>query len=719
MHTDNGIKYTWQLDLGYYNSCPQDCILDVSNFGFKLFPEQKQVLHLMRTLEQQESIIKIGQEQEEISYNKLRLGTPFSFGKMVVSLALIKSKNIPIARKWYSFFNNEGTNSKSNILELEIRRREFVDTTLVIVSPSMFHQWESHIHKCNIKALFINTLEDFDNLCVKLINKELGIFDLVLLVFRKLRPNSSLPLGMHYLDSHKNTNLSLLSILSIDKIWKRVIIDDFDTININSDLLVPCNIAWFISTTMNHYSTRNNYHTNNCMSTSAVNHRIMDIIRDPAVFSITITSPLRVNIPKIHAICYTFEYGRTINQVLNNLNYPIEVCEKINSGDISGAAAVLGLSHNCSSLGEFLYLLIYKNKQSYNESMVLCNKLQNILDLVNSHPDDFIRDERVGNDPFVIHYTSEYSWETLLKELSDRRQFLTFAELEQLNIYLRNCQENVSNLKHILERIKRNMEDGLCGKCYIEPEDDRFILQCCNIMLCKHCIIRNNDSHLFIDRCPNCTVKLDKNSFICMPTSVSLDDFLNTDFIESFKHLKDFNDSVPSNLEYNEDDGLLPKERALLKILKNKELDDANIKEKIGLNMKNIIESDQFIPQTEDTQQKYIIFTRWQSSASNISSLLNKRGISNIILKGTSTRQINRSIEKFRDSNNFNVMLIASHDICAGLNLEFATHLIFYHSIRNESVTAQLVGRAQRIGRKTSLKLISLENRCEVGMFNL
>ena len=63
------------------------------------------------------------------------------------------------------------------------------------------------------------------------------------------------------------------------------------------------------------------------------------------------------------------------------------------------------------------------------------------------------------------------------------------------------------NFKHTLERIKRNLEDGVCCKCYCEPEGDRFILQCCNVLLCESCILRYN-THTFIERCPSCVKKI-------------------------------------------------------------------------------------------------------------------------------------------------------------------------------------------------------------------
>ena len=67
------IQYIEQLDLNK-SQCPY---AEISNFEYNLFPEQLQVLYLMKKLEQQEFIYK---GDKKIYYNKIRLGAPFSFG---------------------------------------------------------------------------------------------------------------------------------------------------------------------------------------------------------------------------------------------------------------------------------------------------------------------------------------------------------------------------------------------------------------------------------------------------------------------------------------------------------------------------------------------------------------------------------------------------------------------------------------------------------------
>lgn len=730
------LERTNQLNLieNYYNT-PKEESIDDTDFGYNLYPEQKQVLYLMKELESKKDIIVSGSDKyHKVCYNKLCLAAPFSFGKTVVSLALIKLKTTPIDRNWYSFFNNESyKETKNEILELHVKRPFYVDTTLVIVSPSTFHQWLKHIEKVNINCLVINNIDDLDKLLVNVINNTLYRYDLVLLVYRKLRPGYYLPYGKSVLNWSESTNITVLSILSTDKVWKRVIIDDFDSININNDMLIPARIIWLISTTAttrfhrNSYNmSRHTYHTSKCYDISALNHRIMDVIKDPILSNLAIRSNLNVNIPKIIFHSYIFKYGRTVNQILNNLSYPPDVSERINSGDISGAAASLEMSRNCSSLGEFLYLLIHKNKQSYEHFIKLCDQLERVISIIDDNFHTLVRDdirteeEMVMNEhksplDFIKDIKDQKEWTQYINKLNRHEEFITSTEFADIKKYLNECKDNAGNFKNILERIKRNMEDGTCGKCFCEPEDDKFILQCCNVLLCKYCMLRN-DTNIFIDRCPNCSVKLDKHSFIRMPKDISLEEFINTDYQDAFSKLRNYCPKCEGE-EVDDEIGLLPKQKALLSIIRgNKNIQYMNYKKNIGLDMSNVIESDNVLEKPEDIPNKFVVFTKYSDITSNISHMLNKYNIKNTVLRGTNSKNIKRELNKFQHTDT-NVMLIPSQDICAGLDLEFATHLIFYHTVRVAEVTAQIVGRAQRIGRKHSLNLIALQNENEYSPF--
>ena len=84
---------------------------------------------------------------------------------------------------------------------------------------------------------------------------------------------------------------------------------------------------------------------------------------------------------------------------------------------------------------------------------------------------------------------------------------------------------------------------------------------------------------------------------------------------------------------------------------------------------------------------------------------LDENSIKYLKLQGTHSK-ISTIISTFKNSNiHPTVLLINSSEHCAGLNLQFATDLIFFHKIINDNIESQVAGRAQRIGRTSNLNI--------------
>lgn len=98
--------------------------------------------------------------------------------------------------------------------------------------------------------------------------------------------------------------------------------------------------------------------------------------------------------------------------------------------------------------------------------------------------------------------------------------------------------------------------------------------------------------------------------------------------------------------------------------------------------------------------RKYIIFSDYFESFYSIRKILNENNINFVEIKGT-VIQINNSLEKFKNGN-INVVFLNSKSDNSGLNLQNTTDIILYHTL-NESITKQVIGRANRIGRTEEL----------------
>lgn len=99
------------------------------------------------------------------------------------------------------------------------------------------------------------------------------------------------------------------------------------------------------------------------------------------------------------------------------------------------------------------------------------------------------------------------------------------------------------------------------------------------------------------------------------------------------------------------------------------------------------------------SNRKVLVFTSYLESLHMISAELSE--VPHKRLCGTSTN-IKKVVNEFKNGD-LSVLIVNSRTHCAGLNLENATDLVFYHKMIDKAVETQVAARAQRYGRKNSL----------------
>lgn len=109
---------------------------------------------------------------------------------------------------------------------------------------------------------------------------------------------------------------------------------------------------------------------------------------------------------------------------------------------------------------------------------------------------------------------------------------------------------------------------------------------------------------------------------------------------------------------------------------------------------------------------KFLIFSSYDQSFFKICQMLSQNDLTYAKLVGNQAT-INSRLNNFNTDENNILMLNASHYGC-GLNLTNATDLVFFHKMNTE-IKSQVIGRAQRLGRTTNLKVHHLyyENEFE------
>lgn len=113
-----------------------------------------------------------------------------------------------------------------------------------------------------------------------------------------------------------------------------------------------------------------------------------------------------------------------------------------------------------------------------------------------------------------------------------------------------------------------------------------------------------------------------------------------------------------------------------------------------------------------DKESKWLVFNDDHTSLITAQQKLKSRNIASEMLDGGNSESVNKTLEAFKNGNT-QVLLINSAFEGCGLNLETATHVLFMHATNN-ALVEQIVGRAQRFGRKGKLKIIGLFNMLEL-----
>ena len=261
------------------------------------------------------------------------------------------------------------------------------------------------------------------------------------------------------------------------------------------------------------------------------------------------------------------------------------------------------------------------------------------------------------SDNIVKSLTNYYT--TKLNNLNLRIQYL-----QQINITDRDREDRLkqpliekekleTTINGIKERIE-NTANKLCPICF-----DNFNVpvasNCCQNIFCMECLLQCASR---TNKCPMCRERID------------------TSKLHAIVSENDVNHQTTSNQE-----ALPNKDTALINILKN-----------------------------ANSSQKYLVVSNYDSTFTNIKQKLLDNNIKFSVIAGTSAH-IQKVIRDYI-SGEIQVILLNSNNFGSGLNLEMTTDIIIYHKL-TKATENQVIGRAQRLGRKSQLNVTYLKHSNE------
>ena len=295
----------------------------------------------------------------------------------------------------------------------------------------------------------------------------------------------------------------------------------------------------------------------------------------------------------------------------------------------------------------------------------------------------------------------------------------SFEANENLQIEMKQLEENKEiieeNNKKIAVIEERFSENNLCPVCYTVMEDCFISSKCCINKICATCVTHwfNN---LNKNHCIYCGVAdIDITSYIkynLPKPEVNNSSALTSPSEPSVK-------VTPNDVEIflDEQETCIQKEK--YEFISN-DIPDLlrNSPPTQQLQYRNTKLSfiQKFIDDNKDKYTKTIIFSDFPNILHRIENYCTLNNVHYTDLDKGNIREIEQAVIDYKVGNS-KILLANSSLFGCGMNLENSTHIIFVHKM-NKKMKNQVIGRAQRMGRKGALHIIFLEYENEKYVYN-
>lgn len=566
-------------------------------------------------------------------------------GKSLSALALVKAPAPPSSYTEYIVRGGGNLGDGRDVGLLRVRDQlksshgvtlKPVQTTLFLVPHALIGQWETYVQRdTTIKALFIKKkLEaSAENFMTNIEN-----YDAI------------------FVSSTMWSTLRLVHPIRTI-LWKRVFIDEADSISISTDNdEINGLFYWFITASWLNLVFSNGAYFNigttypplpdtpthviervsklqggsNILSISGCRH--MNLIRRMCGVSSSPTISLNAagsqsarlilhsseefikksftkpTITHTNIICATPANIRVLDSFIST-----EMLERLNAGDVTGALETIGMEAHTEA--EIVSLVTVSLHRELDQA------------------------RRTYEFKKTIEYSSPGAKEKAIEA----------------------CEKKISSIESrissIQERIQR-ATDQTCPICYCDVISPS-VTPCCQQLFCFPCLC---ESLKRVAACPLCRERIVDIKDIQVVGNPSQDTSKKEDVSDQ-------------NVKLN-------KKEALIKFLK------------------------------ANKNAKVLMFSGYDASFSGLENRLHDEGITFANVNGSLNR-INKLLREFK-AGKYNVLFLNARNMGAGLNIESATHVVLFHRMSSE-LEKQIIGRAMRLGRKNPLDVIHLLHENEMG----
>ena len=285
-------------------------------------------------------------------------------------------------------------------------------------------------------------------------------------------------------------------------------------------------------------------------------------------------------------------------------------------------------------------------KEFFNEFLLFIEKANKMNDYIKN---------------FILSMESTKKIEELTKNIAESEKKIT---------------DSKDKINHLMERLNSNK---MCPVCYEPFEDKKHIyltMKCCKNKVCSECTEEWYSEGLGKTSCIYCNTSDIKLS--------DLDKFEN----EDFKHFSESNNNIDSEIS---------------------NIQESTNKKKVFYEEVKYSKSlylDNFVKKISQEPRKVIIFSDYSAVFDYISYLCDKYKVDYTDLDKGKMQDIDKAVH-FYKYGTAKILLSNSNLFGCGMNFENSTDIIFLHKM-HEDMENQVIGRAQRYGRKGVLNIYYL-----------
>jgi hypothetical protein len=620
-----------------------------------LFDYQKRAIYEAAQVEQRARITPKNKIPARICF-----GDPCGAGKTMMCLGLIAHSD-PIRAPSY-YMTSEYLLRGSLPADTKL-----INTTMVICSGPILEQWEAQIANHTTFTYF--KIETGKDVIAYLANDY--VYDIVLIKLGKMKAQSQ----MVFCHQH---------LLENSPIFKRIIVDDPDVIEF------PFYTKFTTSGVV--YSDRLGLSKYTCSEIimSATKGEDEHFYK---IYSQTGLIKQEAKLPKIVWKKYVFDpLSDRLLDVMKEMGCP-DIVDMINGEAVLTVAKRVNAVSN--SIADIFRAIINRECRDYKKLKRRIVKIGKLTELaVNPRKGELTQED--------IDLAAKITIGKIVPKDIDAANIHENILVALVNMS-NTSKQSIEKVNKQIERIKYKLSGGSCSICLAdfaelrEQKDQCIIIQrCCSTIICGSCYVNMKPNYGTNFRCPVCRVTshYTKNA-LYVDASKDIDEMIQEDNSEL---TCDIQDELPSD-----------KMNCLIDLIRNRRVDQ--FIEGDNPNPDKIMESEVDIPRPITETPRFLVFAGHSSIIDRIKTTLDQNNIACQQYK----RAISPSKKQLRDFKigKFQVLLMDSEEMCSGLELQFVSDIIFFHRIRDDSITIQFTGRAQRVGRSYNLVVHSLYNQNE------